>query len=446
MKRKKMAYLTVLMFLILTSLTFPRFVQSESRDQNLQLLLADAKPNSIVYIPPGIYKGAFTINKPLKIMPLQKGTVLLLQTNDSPVLHIKSNNVSISDLQITAKTGRNSPALLVEGDHVNLDRLYVQTVGMGIAFRNANHGAVFDTVIEWGGSPTLPVMERRNGIDLYHSHDILLIANRIQGMFDAIYLENSDQTVVRENQIKSSRYGVHCMYTNGTVIENNYGIANITGAMVMAVQNVKITNNLFERQSENVNSQGILLFDAKDTVVVNNKIEGNRVGFYIEQSFNNHFENNDVLFNFIGIQMLESQENLFRGNQFIGNVVNASSRESENNEIYGNYWDDFQGIDFDGDGKSDTQYAINPFFQGLIEKRPAFQLLFQSPSISFLEDLYQSNRSKWTTDRSALMEPKPVTYVKGRSIDQSFGAVGFLSIIFLTFSCLTVYYSRRKLV
>ncbi len=231
------------------------------------------------------------------------------------------------------------------------------------------------TTIEWAADG-VRMADKGNGIDLYNSHRMHLQDNAIYDVHDGIYMENSDAALVTGNRFERSRYGVHCMYTKGTVIQNNTGNLNITGAMIMNVQQVTMEGNTFAKQSENVNSQGIFLYNASGSVITDNRVEGNRVGLYVEQSADNRLDRNEVSSNFIGLQLINAASNTVEGNLFLGNVVDAQARGSESNDLSGNYWDSFSGIDTDGDGRSDIAYTINPFFQGLTQKRPPFQLFF----------------------------------------------------------------------
>lgn len=66
----------------------------------------------------------------------------------------------------------------------------------------------------------------------------------------------------------------------------------------MGVDDAVVTGNQFVKQSENVNSQGLLLFDVHTSRVDDNIVEGNRVGFYMEDSSDNVLSNNRVLRNY----------------------------------------------------------------------------------------------------------------------------------------------------
>lgn len=383
-------------------------IKADGSTKSLQELINEAHTGDTIVIPVGNYNGPIIIDKSLKLENRSEAEVIIRNTTSKPAVQITADNVSLVGLTIIDETVSKQSAILVQGNGVLLDQLQIRTGSFGIKMRKANNGEVRNTSIVWIGriaDRPVKLSDKGNGIDLYESNGNRFIGNSITAMHDGIYMENSDENVIESNTFELLRYGVHCMYTKGTIIRNNIGMLNITGAMIMAVRDVEVTDNQFTKQNENVNSQGILLFDAHQTVIRNNHVEGNRVGLYVEQSTQNKIEGNSVIGNFIGIQMLEADKNDLTGNQFVGNVANAEAKNSVDNVVAGNYWDSFQGIDADGDGNSDIKYAINPFFQSLIKARPGFQLFFQSPGMVFLESLYQSESKVWTTDESPLMEP-----------------------------------------
>jgi nitrous oxidase accessory protein len=370
----------------------------------LQTLVDRAEPGAEVLVPAGTYEGPVTIDQPLTMRPAGDGAVVLVNHSGEPALTIRGDGSTVAGLEIRDESLKETPTVLVTGDRVVLEDLRIRTGAVGIAVQEADDGAVTGAVIEWA-APDVHLADRGNGIDLYRAHRWRLEDNAIRDVHDGIYIERSDDTRVAANSIERSRYGIHLMYTNGTVVEGNVGTANITGAMVMVARQVSVTGNTFAKQSENVYSQGILLYDVQESVVADNTVDGNRVGMYVERSSGNRVADNRIRYNFLGLQLLESSGNTFTANQFIGNALEALASGSEDNDLAGNYWDGFRGIDADGDGRSDLPYAINPFFQHLTMRQPAFQLFFQSPGMVFLEGLYRFDRRDWTTDAAPLMAP-----------------------------------------
>lgn len=433
---------TAALFILIFSWLMMDTAFADGGSEKLKKRIDQAAPGETVLLPPGEYEGPLRLVKPVILKAEHPGTAVLTRKTDEPALRIEADGVTVSGLQIADDQVWKSPAVWVEGDRVKLDGLTVRAGSTGIALREANDGEISNSLVEWNGELSIPLFDRGNGIDLYKSPRGRVIGNTVRNVYDAIYIESSDETSVIENRVEHSRYGVHFMYSNQAVIRGNTGEMNITGAMIMTVRGAVLSDNAFAKQSENVHSQGILLYDAHESAVLRNAVEGNRVGLYIEESNGNRIEDNLVDSNFIGIQLLSSKQNAIHGNTFIRNVVDAQAQSSEQNAIEGNYWDAFRGIDTDGDGRSNIRYAINPFFQELASKRPAFQLFFQSPGILFLENLYQSEQKGWAQDVSPLMKPPdPAAARNTRSGGIGSGLAG---LFLLGAACVVIIFGRRK--
>ncbi|TVX92445.1 right-handed parallel beta-helix repeat-containing protein [Paenibacillus agilis] len=394
----------VFVLIMLTIWLFPVEARADNVGLDLQSILDQAESGQTIVLKAGTYEGPITINKPLTLHVEREGSVKLHNSSSQPAVSISDDQVTISGLHIIEEELKETPTLLVTSDQVVLEGLSIRTGSDGIVVRDANEGTVSNTTIIWAVKG-VKRSDKGNGIDLLNAHRWKMTNNTIRGVHDGIYMENSDDVMISDNVIERSRYGIHGMYTKRALIERNVGKHNVTGAMIMASRQASVIGNTFTKQSENVYSQGILLYDTHETIVADNTVDGNRVGFYVEASTKNRLENNRISYNFIGIQLLESSGNTMVGNQFIGNVADSQAHGSENNALSENYWDSFRGLDIDGNGKSDLSYAINPFFQGVAEKRPAFQLFFQSPGMVFLESLYQTERNYWATDTAPLMAP-----------------------------------------
>ncbi|MEK8132618.1 right-handed parallel beta-helix repeat-containing protein [Paenibacillus filicis] len=413
---------------------------------DLQSLIDVTPAGGTLVIQAGEYAGGVTIDKPVKVEA--RGQVRITGAGPEPVLHIRADNVHIQGIGLVQNGEDETAAVLVSGSGARLEDLDIQTRAFGIVMRDNERSEIRRTTIRQTGDgadqtelSSAMVSDKRNGIDLYNSHDNLIHENDIAWMNDGIYLESSHRNVVENNRIEHSRYGVHGMYTDGTTVRGNQGAYNITGAMVMGVKDAIVTGNTFVKQSESVNSQGLLFFDVENSQITGNTVEGNRVGLYVEQSHRNEFRDNDVLRNFVGVQFLESEGNRFAGNRFIGNVIESQANDSENNSFSGNYWEAFRGLDTNGDGISELAYAMNPFFQRLTSATPAFQLFFQSPGMLFLEGMFTAGREDWSVDGAPVMNPEAI-----RSGTESGGGTGTAStgtlvmgILMLAVSVSTIY-------
>ncbi|QJD88014.1 hypothetical protein HH215_06280 [Cohnella herbarum] len=413
---------------------------AEAPSRALQNLIDDAKPGDTIVLEDGKYLGPAIIDKKLTIKGSRKAVVTA--DGKQTVIEIRSNDAVIQGISIVQQVAGESSAIVVKSDYVSLENLSIETRGFGIMLRNADRGMIKNNRISWSGANNneqARLSKKNNGIDLYDSHDNLIESNEISDLRDGIYLENSHRSIVVDNRIYRSRYGIHCMYTNGTLVTGNQGEYNVTGAMIMGVRDAIVSDNSFRKQSENVNSQGLLLFDVQTSLIDSNIVEGNRVGIYMEQSSDNRLINNSVWRNFMGIQFLESGNNEFHNNQFISNVIEAEALESSGNRMENNYWDAVQGLDLNHDGLSDIPYAINPFYQQLIQKTPAYQLFFQSPSTMFLSNLFMNDRDSWATDAFPLMSLPSASADRTHPSQESRAYMRIVSLILLIASLTIIY-------
>jgi nitrous oxidase accessory protein len=430
----------LILLLIALVATFPSnkvFADSASRTPPapLQSIIDQARPGDVIDLAPGTYQGPVSIGKSITLRG--GGAATLINTAQEPAITIQSDGVILKGLNIQHAADGESAAIRVRGDEVTLEGLAIHTAGFGIVLRDADKGVIRNNRIRWfipqGAAPG----ERGNAIDLYNSHGNSIMDNEISYLRDGIYLENSRDTLVKGNRLMYLRYGIHCMYIDGSRITDNVGEYNVTGAMVMGVTNVHVSGNSFRKQSQNVHSQGILLYDVRTSSIVNNVVEGNRVGIYMEKSAENELRDNVVLRNFIGIQLSEAEGNQFHRNGFIANVIEAEAADSTANVMEGNYWDSFQGLDVTNDGISDIPYAINPFYQRLISRNSAYQLFFQSPGMNFLSEMFAGSKEQWSADRAPLMKLDAAAPIQTVPKDGTVMVIGWL-LLFV--SVITIIY------
>lgn len=353
-----------------------------------------------VYTGPAIVSVAITISS--------DSEAIVKNDSDRPALTLSADGIVLKGIALVdSQTDPKKPAVLVQSDGNRLEQLRIKSQGGGIFLRKANDNLILNSRIEGAhpDDPDEPYSRRGNGIDLLASARNVIEGNTIVHVHDGVYGESSNETLVRGNVATDSRYGYHFMFSGKTEIADNVGEGNVTGGMVMSVEGAVVKGNRFEKQTENVNSQGILLFDVHRSEISGNRVVGNRVGLYIEQSTENTLADNEVIQNFIGMQMIQSSDNRLQNSLFAANVNQAQSTDSKDNELKGNYWDDFEALDTDGDGLSDLSYEIDPFFLQLTEDIDAFQVFFQSPGLPFLAQMFHADTANWLKDPSPLLQP-----------------------------------------
>ncbi|MDR5000266.1 right-handed parallel beta-helix repeat-containing protein [Brevibacillus parabrevis] len=437
---------------------------AEESADSLQAQIDRAAPGETITIPEGKYEGPIRITKPLKLVA--DGDVKLTNPSEEAALIIAADDVTLQGITVVDRRINSEDAsIIVKGNRNLLEKVTVDTMGTGVQLRGANSNTlhkvfVIGKVKDRGSTsdaghdhsahlsksqskPKVTVQAQKgNGIDLYDSNDNRLTDNQVTNVFDGIYLEKSSGNQLEQNWVEKSRYGYHLMGTTNTTLKNNTGSENVTGAMLMETSEATVIGNQFLKQQKNPNSQGILLYDVQNSLITDNRIEGNRVGLYLERSTGITVKGNQLALNFVGMQLTSSSQNTWTNNQFISNVIAAQAQDSATDNINGNYWDNLLGLDVDGDHISDLPYEMNPFYLGLTDAVPAYQLFFQSPGFVFLENLFTNGAGSPIRDNSPLM-PTSAVLAADAQTTSGWGA-GILGLILLLGSCTFIYVGVKK--
>ncbi len=158
----------------------------------------------------------------------------------------------------------------------------------------------------------------------------------------------------------------------GTIIKVTADNTNITGFTIQNAGNTLVDCGVFIGESENVtinnniikdNSCGILLQKTNNSNFINNiLIDNYACGIQFSNSNNNKIIGNTIAYNPTGAYITGSTiPNTFYHNNFIDNLYQAESFTSTywDNGTEGNYWNDYPGMDTDGDGIGDDPHLID---------------------------------------------------------------------------------------
>lgn len=370
----------------------------------IQPLIDATPPNGELVLEAGQYSGPLQIDKPITITG-KAGESIVHIVEEEQAIVLQSDDIRLSS--ITIADDREEPAAAVitgEGrSGVVLESLHIQTKATAIEWRDMKQSKLLSNVLAWNGESYLKQSSRGNGIYLYNSSDIVVEQNEIAAMYDGVYAENSERLTLQGNQVSDSRYAYHMMYAAQVEIAENRSTGNVTGLMIMTSDQVKLHHNVLEQHQANANAAAILIYDVVEAEVYSNQIWQNRIGISVERSEAVSVHHNELLHNFVALQMQRADGLKLEHNDFVGNVTNIWDDGSTEPVIQKNYWDTLQGLDTNGDGYSELAYESAPFFLSLIERRPSFQLLFGTPGIAFIEQLYAADREQWIADRMPSM-------------------------------------------
>lgn len=359
------------------------FLPQAYAQTTIQQLIDGAAPGATITIPEGQYFENIVIDKPLTLT----GAVTIHSINHAPAIMIeKTNNVVLDRLTIETE---GTAIELQDTQNISLTDLELTGVNIGVKVHNSAHLKVKSVRIT---GRNVHYSQKGNGFAIYDSSDVTIRDSTINNVQDGIYLEEVSQVMLEENTVERSRYGVHFMYSGQGRVLKNYMTNNVTGFMVMMTKDVQFTDNKLTKQ-RGLNGYGTVLYDVSQLTLQNNLFSQNRTAISIQDGEQITIQSNDFQMNETAIEAMKSDKtNKVVNNVFTGNILTA---RSDQNGVYlnSNYYDDYSGIDVDGNGIGDTHYvALSSFGQWMV-REPAYQYFVEAPAVTLLATVdQQTNR------------------------------------------------------
>ena len=362
---------------------------------DLQAMIEGAQPGALLEVPFDVYSGAVTIDKPLHLqgLPADDGRLPVIDGGGTgTVVTITAAGTTVEGFEIRASgnviDNEDGGVVVEHAQNVRLLDNRLTDVLYGIRGVEAGGLQVIGNHIT---GKDLHIARRGDSIRIWQSENCLVEDNLVEGARDAIFWF-SDNTTVRNNRFRDSRYGVHMMYTDGMTIEGNELSGNSVGAYLMYSSNVQVRDNSF-RENRGPSGYGLALKDMDSVAVAGNYYIDNRVGIFFDNSPNRvdttqAIERNVFAFNDTGVLMMPAvQRNHLRNNTFLDNLEQVGVKGGGSNpgdalganRWDGNFWSDYVGYDATDDGIGDLAYRSESLFENLADEYPALGLLHFSP-------------------------------------------------------------------
>jgi len=365
-----------------------------------------AQPGDTVRVPAGVYREeTIVIDRPLVLVG-EEGAVLDGEGMRG-LVEVKADSVTVTGL-----TFRNTGVTFMD------DRAALRVSGgRGCRIRDNHFEETFFAVylaavdgcrVTGNTIHATPDREANGGnaIHSWYSKRLLVEGNVISGHRDGIYLEFTEDSMVRGNvSTDNTRYGLHFMFSDRCTYEANRFVRNGAGVAVMYGDDVIMRRNEFT-DTWGASAYGLLLKEIKRGTVEGNTFAHNSVALFVEGTDHMGFEDNRLEDNGWAVKLMaNATDNDFRGNVFRRNTFDVSTNSrSATSRFSDNYWDRYEGYDLDRDGSGDVPFHPVRLFSVIVERYEPALVLLRSPLVDVLDAV---ERVLPVLTPAALVDPDP---------------------------------------
>ena len=375
---------------------------------SLNAAIAVAKDFDTILVRKGTYKEYdIVVDKPLTI--IGENYPIIDGERKGEIITIISDDVTVDGLFIinvgTSYTEDYAAIRVIKSKNFVIKNLVLEKLFFGIYIEKSHHGKVFhnkvigDAVEEYNSG---------NGIQLWYSHHIEIEDNYVEHVRDGIYLEFSDDCLIKNNvSALNVRYGLHFMFSNDDIYQDNTFENNGAGVAVMFSEKIKMYNNIF-KENWGTASYGMLLKEINDAEIIGNTFEENTIGINIEGSNRIRYKHNNFKSNGWAIKVRGAcYTNTFIENNFLYNSFDIAYNSKVNDNLFDrNYWSSYTGYDLDKDGVGDVPYRPVKLFSYIVNRTPETIILMRSLFIDII-DFSEKVSPVFTPDD--LLDNQPLT-------------------------------------
>lgn len=357
---------------------------------DVQAAIDAAAPGATLRLLPGGHRGPLVIDKPLRIWGPPSAVV---RAAEGSAIRVRGSGVVLEGFTVTGGGQRfdlMDGGVHLQGTDHRITGLTVREALFGILVERCARTVVDGCTVFGTGLPAMGL--RGDGIRLWETNDSQVTGNTVVDSRDVVVWYSSRNRVAG-NRVARSRYGTHFMYSHDNIVEDNRYVENEVGVFVMYSRDIALRRNLFAN-SGGAAGIGIGLKEAGNLLIEDNWLLANTTGIYIDHApldieHHNRYLRNVVRFSETAVSLhaavhgSEFADNQFRDN---GAVIKVGGQGDAMACVFaGNYYDTYQGYDFDGDGRGDVPFEFRRLSTQLEGRYPELALLHGSPTMAMVD-------------------------------------------------------------
>jgi nitrous oxidase accessory protein len=345
----------------------------------LQALVDAAGDGATVDVAAGEYRGDLVLDHPVRLVG--HGRPRLVGSGAGSVVRVRAPDVVVEGFDIDGRgggdLGRDSAGVHVAAPRAIVRDCHIDGSLFGIYLRAADGARVARNLIR--GIRDKSPGEKGSGIHVWNTTGFIVVDNEIVDTRDGFYIQSSSRGYIRGNRAHDLRYGLHYMYSDDNVFEDNLFENTAAATVLMYSRHITFRRNRL-LHNRGYASVGILFKACDDSLAEDNLVADNARGIFLEGSYRDTFRRNVVADSDTAIVLYDSCGGVgFEGNSFVANLTSLTlvGRRTDT-RFDGNYWSDNDEPDLDGDGVSDRPYVLGNLFDHFRGNLTAADLLAQS--------------------------------------------------------------------
>jgi nitrous oxidase accessory protein len=372
--------------------------------------IAAAADGDEIRIGEGVYREDLVLGR--RVSLVGDGRAILFGTGAGTVIDVMADGCEIRNLIIdgtgTGERNEMDAAIRLSSNRNVVSGNLMRRVFYGVVIAGGSNNVVSDNTIE--GLLHLPYGRRGDGVYVYKGPANHIARNRIVGQRDAIFLQYAHGVRVEGNVVEGSRYGLHDMFADDTIVVDNVFRGSLVGANLMNSRRLTLRGNAF-LHNRGITAVGLSLKDCDGSRVSDNRFAGNARGLQLDGASANTFVRNQFRQNDVAVRLLASAErNVFSENVFLQNWSDVVESGADTTTAWsrggiGNRWSRYSGFDFDGNGVGDSPHPLLRPFEQVEATNELARLYLQSPAAGAL-DLAARGAARAS---AAAVDPHPLT-------------------------------------